>query len=203
MFKRYSLAAALALIIASAASAQTAPPATLRGTVESISADGASLNVKARNGEAATVRLKPDVLVSLIVPASLAEVKPGAYIGVAAVPDADGALKALEVHVFPEALRGAGEGFRPFDLAPGSSMTNGALSARVDGLKDQTLTVDYAGGSQTIHLEPNTPIVSFAPGARSDIKPGAAIIARGARAADGAIEAARILVGKDGLTPPM
>jgi len=203
MPKLLPLAAALAFLIAGAASAQTAPPATLRGTIEAISADGASLSVNARNGEAAIVRLKPDAIVSLVVPASLADVKPGAYVGVAAAPDADGALKAMEVHVFPEAMRGAGEGFRPFDLAPGSSMTNGALSARIDGVEGQTLTVTYAGGAQTIRLAANTPIVAFAPGARSDVKPGAAIIARGVRASDGAIEAARILVGKDGLTPPM
>jgi hypothetical protein len=198
-----NLSAALALLFTTAAFAQTAPPATLRGTIESISADGASLTVKARTGESATVRLKPDATVTLVVPASLNEVKPGAYVGVAALPDADGELKAMELHVFPEAMRGVGEGFRPFDLAPGSTMTNGALSARVDGLKGQTLIVTYAGGSQTIRLEPSTPVVAFAPGTRSDIKPGAAMIARGVRAADGAIDAARILVGKDGLSPPM
>jgi hypothetical protein len=194
---------ALALLAAASAAAQNAPPATVRGTIETISADGATLGVKARNGEPAIVRLTPGASVTLVVPASLSDVKPGAYVGVAALPGDDGAMKAMEVHVFPEAMRGAGEGFRPFDLAPGSSMTNGALSARIDGVSGPTLTVTYAGGQQTIHLDASTPIVSFAPGARADVKVGAAMVARGERAADGAIDAARILVGKDGLTPPM
>jgi hypothetical protein len=194
---------ALALLGALPALAQNASPATARGTIETISADGAELGVKARDGQPVTVRLKPDTTVTLVVPASLSDVKPGAYVGVAALPGDDGGLKAMEVHVFPEAMRGAGEGFRPFDLAPGSSMTNGALSARVDGVSGPTLTVTYAGGQQTIRLDASTPIVSFAPGARADVKVGAALVARGAKASDGAIDAARILVGKDGLTPPM
>ncbi|MBV8473421.1 MAG: hypothetical protein JO107_06180, partial [Hyphomicrobiales bacterium] len=104
----------------------------------------------------------------------------------------------------PEAMRGAGEGFRPFDLAPGSSMTNGAIEARIDGVAGPKLTVIYKGGQQTIDIVANTPIVRLAPGARSDLKPGAAMIARGATAvADGVYEAGAVIVGKDGLTPPM
>jgi hypothetical protein len=185
------------------APAQSAPPAKLRGVIVAVSADGATLDVKARSGEAATVRVKPGAIVSLVVRAALDQIKPGAYIGVAASPDADGVLVAKEVHVFPDAMRGVGEGFRPYDLAPGSTMTNGALSTRVEALKGETLVVTYAGGSKTIKLEPGTPIVTFAPGARADLAPGAAVIAFGIRAEDGVIDATRILVGKDGLTPPM
>ena len=118
-------------------------------------------------------------------------------------PADDGVLQALEVHIFPESMRGAGEGTRPFDLAPGSSMTNGALKARIESAQGTVLTVEYAGGSQTIRVAPNTVIVAFAPGSHDDLKPGASIIARGAPAANGAFEAARVLVGKDGLVPPM
>jgi Domain of unknown function (DUF5666) len=107
------------------------------------------------------------------------------------------------VHIFPEALRGTGEGYRPFDLAPGSSMTNGSLSARVDGVEGPTLTVTYHGGQQTIRVDAKTPIVGFEPGSHADLKPGAAVIARGARAEDGVVDATRIIVGKDGLVPPM
>ena len=196
------LSAAFAMAFASAAFAQT-PSVTLRGTIETVSADGGALSMKTRAGEAATVRVKPDLPIALVVPATLADVKQGSFIGVAAVPAGDGALKALEVHIFPEALRGTGEGYRPFDLAPGSSMTNGNLSARVDGVEGPTLTVNYHGGQQTIHIDAKTPIVGIAPGSRADLKPGAALIARGARAEDGAVEAARIIVGKDGLVPPM
>ena len=196
---------AIALVVAGAASAQqAAPSAAIRATIVSVADEGASLIVHRRSGEMATIRLKPDARVALVLPASLADVKPGLFVGVAALPGQDGALKAMEVHIFPEAMRGAGEGFRPFDLAPGSTMTNGAIEARVDGVAGPKLTVTYKGGQQTIDIAANTPIVMLAPGARSDLKPGAAMIARGATAgADGVYEAGYVVVGKDGLTPPM
>ena len=109
----------------------------------------------------------------------------------------------MEVHIFPESLRGTGEGFRPFDLAPGSTMTNGTITTRVDAANGQKLTVTYKGGEQTIVVDPKAPVVGFAAGARSDLKPGSAIIARGTLQDDGSIDAQRILVGKDGLVPPM
>jgi hypothetical protein len=197
------LLTAAMVLLAIPALAQNTSQTTLRGIIEGVSADGTTLDVKARDGAPAKIRLSPKTNISLVVPANLNEVKPGAYIGVAAQPDTDGVLKAMEVHVFPEAMRGAGEGFRAFDLSPRSSMTNGSLSARVDALKGETLIVTYAGGSQTIRLEQGTPIVGFALGARADLKPSAAIIARGPRAPDGTIDAARIMVGNDGLVPPM
>lgn len=200
--KRFALAAAL-LIAAAPAFAQSGAPATLRATVESVAPDGESLAIRTREGKPETVRLNNKTGVTLVAPASLAEVKPGAFIGVAALPGEGDELKAIEVHVFPEAMRGTGEGFRPFDLAPGSTMTNGSVKARVDSVAGSKLTVTYNGGQQTIVVDPKAPVVGFAPGSRSDLKPGAHIIARGTRGSDGAIEAARILVGKDGLTPPM
>ena len=195
---------AMALMIAGGAHAQQAvPPVAVRATIELVADGGASLVVHRRSGETATIRLKPDARVTLVVPASLADVKPGLFVGVAALPGKDGALNAMEVHIFPEAMRGAGEGFRPFDLAPGSTMTNGAIEARVDGVAGPKLTVTYKGGQQAVDIAPSTPIVALTPGARTDLKPGAAIIARGAKAADGTYEAGFVLVGKDGLTPPM
>jgi hypothetical protein len=200
---RMVLAAALALALAPAL-AQNAPQvARVRATIETVSADGASLAVRTRAGEAGTVRLTPKTLLVLVVPAALADVKPGAFIGVAALPGENGELKAMEVHIFPEAMRGTGEGFRPFDLAPGSSMTNGNIQARVDAASGPKLTVTYKGGEQTIVVDPKTPIVTFAPAAQTDLKPGAAIIARGPRQEDGAIDATVVQVGKDGLVPPM
>jgi Domain of unknown function (DUF5666) len=198
------LALAVSLIaVAAPASAQNAPLAVARATIESISPDGSSLAVRTRAGEAKTLRLDDRTTVSLVIPATLADVKPGAFIGVAALPGEGDALKAMEVHIFPEAMRGTGEGFRPFDLAPGSTMTNGNVDVRVNDIAGPKLTVTYRGGVQTILVDPKTPIVSFAPGARSDLKAGAAIVARGAAQPDGVIDAARILVGKDGLVPPL
>jgi hypothetical protein len=200
---RIVLAAAFALALAPALAQNTPQVARVRATIETVSADGASLTVRTRAGETGMVRLTPKTLLVLVVPAALADVKPGAFIGVAALPGENGELKAMEVHIFPEAMRGTGEGFRPFDLAPGSSMTNGNIQARVDAASGPKLTVTYKGGEQTIVVDPKTPIVTFAPAAQADLKPGAAIIARGPRQEDGAIDAAVVQVGKDGLVPPM
>jgi hypothetical protein len=200
---RIALAAALSLALAPALAQNTPQVARVRATIETVSADGASLSVRTRAGETGMVRLTPKTLLVLVVPAALADVKPGAFIGVAALPGENGELKAMEVHIFPEAMRGTGEGFRPFDLAPGSSMTNGNIQARVDAASGPKLTVTYKGGEQTIVVDPKTPIVTLAPAAQADLKPGAAIIARGPRQEDGAIDAAVVQVGKDGLVPPM
>jgi hypothetical protein len=192
---------ALATVIAAPAFAQSTT--ALRATVVSVAADGASFTAQSRAGEPATVRLKPETRFIAVIPAALADVKAGAYVGVAAVPDGDSGLKALEVHIFPEAMRGAGEGFRPFDLAPKSSMTNGALSERVETVDGPKLTISYKGGSQIIRIDASTAIVAFAPGDKADLKPGAAVIARGVKAADGVIDAGAVLIGRNGLTPPM
>ena len=199
---RMALAAAFALALAPALG-EAAPLATARATVETISADGATLSVRTRAGEEQTIHLNPKTRFILVVPAALADVKPGSFIGVAALPGEGAELKAMEVHIFPEAMRGTGEGFRPFDLAPKSSMTNGNISARVDAASGPKLTVTYKGGEQTIVIDPKTPIVALQPGARTDLKPGAAIIARGPNQGDESIDAAFVLVGKDGLVPPM
>ena len=199
---RIALATAFALAVAPAL-AQNAQVASARATIQTVSPDGATLNVHTRAGEDQTVHLDPKTRFVLVVPAALADVKPGSFIGVAALPGDGNELKAMEVHIFPEAMRGTGEGFRPFDLAPKSSMTNGNISARVDAATGPKLTVTYKGGEQTIVVDPKTPIVALAPGAQTDLKPGAAIIARGAKQGDGSIDAAFVLVGKDGLVPPM
>jgi hypothetical protein len=199
---RFSFAAALTLA-ASSATGQNTPTTAVRATIETVASDGASLAVRTRGGAEATVRISPKTIVSLVVPAALSDVKPGTFIGVAALPGEGGELKAMEVHIFPEAMRGTGEGFRPWDLGPNSTMTNGNIAARVEGADGPKLTVTYKGGQQTIDVDAKAPIVSFAPGAPGDLKPGAAIIARGEKKDDGSIDAARILVGKDGLTPPM
>jgi hypothetical protein len=183
--------------------AQSPPVASARATIQTVSADGAALGVRTRAGEERTVHLNEKTRVVLVISATLGDVKPGTFIGVAALPGEGSELKAMEVHIFPEAMRGTGEGFRPFDLAPKSSMTNGNISARVDAATGPKLTVTYKGGEQTIVVDPKTPIVALAPGARADLKPGAAIIARGAKQEDGSIDAAFVLVGKDGLVPPM
>jgi hypothetical protein len=199
---KIAFAVAFALGVAPAL-AQNPPVASSRATIQTISADGSTLSVRTRAGEDQTIHLNPKTRFVLVVPASLSDVKPGSFIGVAALPGEGNELKAMEVHIFPEAMRGTGEGYRPFDLGPKSSMTNGNITARVDATTGPKLTVAYKGGEQTIVVDPKTPVVGFEPGARTDLKPGAAIIARGPKQADGSIEAGFLLVGKDGLVPPM
>ena len=130
------LAAAFSLaFVVAPALAQSAPPRIIRGEI--VSVDGANLAVRTRSGESISVHLKEGQTVTAIIPAQLSDIKPGVFVGAAAMPAADGTLTALEVHIFPEAQRGTGEGFRPFDLAPGSSMTNANISAAVDTVSGQ------------------------------------------------------------------
>ena len=198
------IAAAFALALSAAASAQQAPPAALRGIIERVAPDRQSLDVRTREGEEKTLLLPGDATVARVAAASLADVKPGVYVGVAALPGGDGgALKALEVHIFPESLRGAGEGFRPFDLAPGSTMTNGDVNARVERVDGPQIVVAYKGGEQTIVIDKSTPIVAIEPGGLGDLTAGAGVVARGEAGEGGAYEARRIVVGVGGVTPPM
>jgi hypothetical protein len=195
-----SLITAFAMLTISAtANAQTT---RLRGTIESVS--GESFTMRTQDGEQASVRLKAPYQIGALVKAQLSDIKPGLFIGVAAVPDQSGALKAMEVHIFPETMRGIGEGSRPFDLAPQSSMTNGNISALVDTIDGPKLTVAYKGGERTILVDKTTPIAGMAAGGLDDVKPGADLIVfASGKVADGAYEAIRIIVGRDGVKPPM
>jgi hypothetical protein len=200
MYIRIVGAAAAALVIlATGANAQSV---RLRGAIESVNGD--TLVVHTRGGENDNVRLEPQAKIGAVLQAQLSDITPGRFIGVAAAPGPDGVLKALEVHIFPEAMRGMGEGFHPFDLGPGSSMTNGNISAAVDTVDGPKLTVTYHGGEQTIIVGKATPIVLMAPGSTDDLKPGAGImVSATGKDSDGAYEAAYVVVGRDGVTPPM
>jgi hypothetical protein len=196
-------AAALIFALSATASAQQAPPAALRGVIERVSPDRESFDVKTRDGQERTLRLPADAKVARVAAASLADVKPGAYVGVAAVPGEGEALKALEVHIFPESMRGVGDGYRPFDLAPGSTMTNGAINVRVDAVDGPQIVVAYNGGQKSITIDKSTPIVAIEPGGLGDLMVGAAIVARGGAGPGGDYEANRIVVGVGGVVPPM
>lgn len=173
----------------------------VRGTIESV--NGQILIVKARDGTNVVMRMAGNVRLTGVVLISRDEVKAGAYIGVTSVRAEDGTDQATEVHVFPEAMRGTGEGSQPWDSVPNSTMTNGALTKTVTGNDGHVLTMTYKGGEKQVVLTPQTVVVTFVPAERGDIKVGAKIIAATSRAADGALEATRISVGRDGLTPPM
>jgi len=196
--------AALAVVSAlgSAASAQQPPSVRIRGTIEVV--DGPLLTVKSREGTDIRVRLTDNVAVFGVADIAMSEIKPGSYIGVSAMPEPDGTQKALAVHIFPEAQRGVAEGFRPWDLRPNSTMTNATVAETVAGTDGQNILVKYKEGEKKVVVPPGTPIVTFLVGDKSELKPGAKIIIFGAtKKDDGTLEANRVNVGRNGITPPM
>jgi hypothetical protein len=183
------------------ASAQTPESMRVRGSV--VGLDGATLTVKTRQGNAVTIKLADKVNIIGVVKASISDIKPGVFIGTAAMPKEGSAARALEVVVFPEAMRGVGEGDTPWDLEPGSTMTNGTIAAAVEGMSGPTITVAYKGGERKITVGPTTPVVTFTPGERSDLKPGAGVFTSARKQEDGSWTAGFVAVGKDGAVPPM
>ena len=184
------------------AQAQQPERMNVRGTIEKI--DGNAMTVKSREGATLTITLADNVAVRGLVKMSLADVKPGSYIGVSAMPQSDGTERALHVHIFPEAMRGVGEGYRPFDVRPGSTMTNAAVDNMVVGTAGQIVTVKYKDGEKKFVVPADAPIVAYVPGARDELKAGARImIFNAVKQPDGTLQAASVGVGRDGLTPPM
>jgi Domain of unknown function (DUF5666) len=199
-----AVAAALTVtfMLGSAAWAQQPPVVRIRGAIEGV--DGPTLTIKSREGADVKVRVTDDVVVVGIAKSALSEIKQGSYIGVSAMPQADGTQKALAVHIFPEAQRGAAEGFRAWDLRPNSTMTNATVANTVSGTDGQNILVKYKDGEKKVVVAPETPIVAFVSGDKSELKPGAKVIIFGAvKKDDGTLEANRVGVGLDGITPPM
>ena len=195
------IACAAALVAFAATAMAQTPPTRLRGSIAAL--DGDTLTVATRDGGTAKVALTKDWVVMLVSPFSLADIKENNFVGVASMKKPDGTLEALEVLVFPEAARGTGEGHYPWDLQPQSMMTNATVSKVAKAADADTLTVTYKDGTQTIHVAKGVPVVTFEPGTKADAKVGAKVFLGAAKAADGSLSAGRILVGKDGLTPPM
>src|SRR6202022_2502692 len=193
---------AVAMVVASSlyAIAQQ-PPSRVRGTIEAV--DGDVLSVKSRGGEDVKLHMTGDMRVVGITKISLSDIKVGSFIGTTTVPDPDGTQKAVEVHVFPEDMRGTGEGSRPYDLRPNSTMTNATVAETVEGNDGHTLMVKYKDGEKRVLVSPDTPVVTYVPADKSDLKAGAKVIAFMKKLPDGSFETNRISVGRDGLTPPM
>ena len=192
----------LALAI-SATFAQQPQTVRVRGTVEAV--DGPMITVKSRDGQTTyKVKLTDNAAVRGIVKASLSDIKENSFIGVTGMPQADGSQKAVEVHIFPEPMRGTGEGHRPWDLMPSSTMTNATVAQMVKGVSGDEITLKYKDGEKKIHVAPDTVIVTYVSGDKSELKPGAKIfIAAANKKEDGSLEAAAVSVGRNGITPPM
>jgi hypothetical protein len=204
MTRRVFGAAGLALVLATSASfAQQPQTVRVRGTVEAV--DGPVLTVKSRDGQTSyKVKMTDNVAIRGVIKAVLADIKENSFIGVTGMPQSDGSQKAVEIHIFPEALRGTGEGFRPWDLLPNSTMTNATVAQMVKGVSGDEITLKYKDGEKKIVVAPETVIVTYVPGTKDELKPGAKIFIAGAnKKEDGTLEAASISVGRDGLTPPM
>ena len=196
--------AAIVIAAASAAVLAQAPtqtPTRIRGTLEQV--DGNTLTIKARSGEVMKVKVPDNVLVIGIAKASMADIGNGKFIGTTTVGQKDGALVAEEVHIFPEAMRGTGEGHRDWDLRPESKMTN-ANVANIKNMGDgRVITVQYKGGEKQILVPENAVVVSYTPTEKSELKPGAPVFINATRAADGSLSAPRVNVGLRGQIPPM
>jgi len=193
--------AAGAFLVAGASTAWAQTPVRVRGAVETL--DGNTLTVKSRDGGDVKIKLADNYAVAAVVPTDLASIKPGSFIGTAAMKGADGKLVALEVLVFPEAMRGTGEGHYPWDLQPESTMTNATVSTLADSPKGREMTLTFKGESNKVIVPAGVPIVTFQPGDKAMLKPGAKVFVGTQKQADGSLTAARVNVGKDGLTPPM
>src|SRR5436190_542610 len=192
------LISGLILLLAGAASAQQ--PTRVRGTIEQV--DGNTLSVKAKDGALLKLVLADNAVVVAIMRRTLDDIKKGEFVGSAATSNGDGTWTALEVHIFPESMRGTGEGHRPWE-APRSSMTNATVLDKVRAMDGHTMTLQYKGGEQKIVVTDKTPIVGYEPGNHGDLKPGKAIfVANATKAEDGTLRAPRINVEKTA-PPPM
>jgi len=208
-----------ASLLASAAVAQASEqsaPEHVRGTITAV--EGDTLTVKSREGKTVKVSLADNVRVAVAEKGKMSDVRDGAFIGTTAVPQSDGTLRAVEVHVFPDSMRGTGEGHRPWDLRPGSTMTNATVSkvdssggkapstmtnATVSKVAGRELTLKYNGGEKTVVVPSNAAVVKLEPGDRSQLQPGVHVFAIASRQPDGTLRAERLTIGKNGLMPPM
>src|SRR5579862_6785046 len=192
-----SLAALALIAVALPAIAQQPPtPSRVRGTIEGVDRD--VLSVKSRSGEDVKLHMTGDMRVVGIIKIALAEIKVGSFVGATTVPGADGSQNAVEVHLFPENMRGTGEGSRPHDLRPNSTMTNATVAESVAGNDGHTLLIKYKDGEKKVVVSRDTPVVTYVPADRSDLKAGAGVIASMKKLPDGSFETNRVNVGRDG-----
>jgi hypothetical protein len=212
------LASAAIAVVASVAGQALAQVQPIPGEV--VALEGDELRIRSKSGDVTRVKLAPSARVMGRAPATWADVKAGAYLGATAAPDKDGTLVATEVHIFPESMRGTGEGHRPMD-APGKTMTNATVSnvatasaakstmtnATVAGVQgaanSRRMTVTYKGGEKTIVVPPDAPVVLVEPGDRALLAPGTHVIVYASRQPDGSWTSERVSAGKKGIVPPI
>ena len=197
--RRSIFAVAGLLSLGGVAFAQTPAPVRVRGVISSVDATG--LHVTTKSGEKVTLKLADDATFTIIAPIAISAIKPGSFIGTAAVTQPDGTLKALEIQVFPESMRGVGEGHRPWDLGSNSTMTNGTVGD-LKVSKGRLLTLTYKGGEQKVFVPEKAPIITYLPGTKADMKKGAHVIVTATQNPDQTMTATRVGIGKN-IVPPM
>ncbi len=204
MNRKRLIAAALTLSVATLAAFQSAGAAErvrVRGTVESL--DGDTLKVKSRDGKDITVALKSGWNVGGVIKAAVSDIKPGDFVGIASQPTDSGINGAIEVVIFPASMKGTGEGDRPWDSAPNSSMTNATVANAVTSVNGPTLTLTYKDGERKINIPDGTPVVTLTSATKADLKPGAGVFITGEQTGETAVSADRVAVGLNGTVPPM
>jgi hypothetical protein len=202
IIRRIVGASAFALLFAASlafAQQPPAPPLRASGTIDSV--NGSTFALKQKDGSDVTVKVADNAQIFGVVPAKVADIKPGDYLAVGAMPQPDGSQKAVQVTIFAEALRGVGEGFRPWDR-PGGTMTNATVDTTGTAVNGQVVTVKYKDGQQKIIIGPDAEIRRYVPGDSSELKAGAHItLPRAEKLADGTLQTARIYVGRNGVVP--
>ena len=201
-----SLLATLALTVAFGATAFAQAPESvrIRGTITSF--DGGVLTI-AGAASAYKVMLPDNVRLQWIVKSDLSKIGPNTYVGTVAVPQPDGTMRAVEVQIFPEALRGVGEGSRPWDSVPNSSMTNATVETieptTVDKVDGRTMSIKYKDVEKKVFVPVNVPIITYLPADKAALTTGAHVIVNATKGSDGMLSTTSVQIGKDGLTPPM
>ena len=196
-----SILAVLVLPLALGCATASADPVRIRGSVVSLA--GAKLVVRSKEGKDVPITLKDNYAALAAVTSSIADIKPGTFIGTATETQPDSSMRSVEVVVFAESLRGTAEGHYPWDLGSHSMMTNGSIGNVVRGADGQTVTVTYKGGEKKIDIPKNVPVVELEPGNKSEIAPGVMVFVPTDKQADGALVAGAVVYGKDGISPPM
>jgi hypothetical protein len=199
---KHTLAITGLALICAASSASAQETVRIRGTIESV--EGPVYVVKNRDGAEMKLTVSDPGLYVAIVKSTMADIKPGMFVGSTGMTQPDGSQKAIEVHIFPESMRGTGEGHYDWDLKPNTKMTNANIEQTVAGVDGPLLSVKYKDGEKKLQVTPETVVVTYVIGSKDDLKPGTKVfVAAGKKQADGSVQTPRITYGKDGLTPPM
>lgn len=190
-----------AALVMAATAAQAQQNVRVRGTVEKLDAEGTV--VKTMDGQTIPLKFAPNLTVAVVVKAQVSDIKPGAFIGAGARPQADGTLKAIQILIFPEAQRGTGEGHRDWSAMPQTTMTNATVAETVSNVSGPELTLKYKDGEKKLLIGPDANIITTKPGERADLKIGTELVTTAVKNADGTYTTSRVTVGKDGVAPPL